>query len=300
MTLEEKIAAVKTKLENANLCYGQGTQDGTDEALWMVLHTQGYDCTSALDDNDFDWHKIISPTDLAAIDQCVEKRIKTRTPFAYLANETWFAGNKFYIDPRAIIPRSYLGEWVADAFQPWVDPNKIHSIFDLCTGCGCIAISCARAFSHAKVLASDLSNEALEVAGINVDNYQLGERVKLHHGDCFEGVNQKFDLIVCNPPYVSDERMERLPTEYRHEPDDAFRGGQDGLDFIIRMLSQAENHLTDEGTLIVEAGSASHALEQRYPSIPFTWMSTEYDEMVIFAITASELRKHASILAAEC
>ncbi len=307
MNLEEKIASVQARLEKANLCYGHGTDNAEDEAIWIVLYALGFDRTSALDNpnvsqhqyrlsasdnNDYqDWQTVHNDADLR-IDQMVEKRLKQRIPFAYLANETFFAGNKFYIDQRAIIPRSYLSEWIADAFTPWIDSKKTHSILDLCTGCGCLAISCALAFPKATVLASDLSNQALDVAAINIANYQLGERITLHHGDCFAGIDEKFDLIVCNPPYVSDERMGTLPPEYCHEPEEAFRGGQTGLDFISPMLRQAENYLTDEGSLIVEAGSASNALEQRYPSIPFTWLSTAYDEMVIFTLSADELKKH--------
>lgn len=298
MNLEEKIAAVQTKLSQSALFFGHGTDDVWDESAWLVLHVLGFDRASVLENDDFDWQLAINQSDLVGIDKMVEKRIETRTPFAYLSNQTWFAGNKFHIDQRAIIPRSYLSEWIPDAFQPWVDANKVHSVLDLCTGCGCIAISCALVFPQATVLASDLSNQALEVAGINIDNYQLGERVKLNHGDGFAGINERFDLIVCNPPYVSDERMDRLPPEYRHEPDNALRGGLDGLDFMIPMLRQVENYLTSDGILIVEAGSASHALEQRYPTIPFTWLSTEYDEMVVFMLSASELREQASILAA--
>ncbi len=305
MNLEKKIAAVKSRLEQAELVYGHGTSDADDEALCIVLHILGIDRTSVSNDPFSSEHNSLAQYDSqdwqanrfdARIDELVEKRIQQRMPLAYLAKETWFADNKFYIDQRAIIPRSYLGEWIADAFMPWVKPSKTHSILDLCTGCGCIAISCALAFPYATVLASDISNPALAVAGINIDNYQLGERIRLHHADGFTGIEQRFDLIVCNPPYVSDERMACLPAEYCHEPDNAFRGGQNGLDFIAPMLSHAEHYLTDEGILIVEAGSASHTLEQHYPTIPFTWLSTAYDEMVIFTLSASELREHATTL----
>ena len=307
MNLEAKITAVTARLEQAKLSYGHGTDYAEDEAVCMVLHVLGIDRTapdalfsphgrdlfaqykrSCRDGQTLDWLD-------ARIDSLVEKRIAQRMPLAYLVNEAWFADHKFYIDPRAIIPRSYLGEWIADAFVPWVEPSKTHSILDLCTGCGCIAISCALAFPQATVLASDISKPALAVARINIDNYQLGERVKLHHADCFAGIEQRFDLIVCNPPYVSDERVDNLPAEYCHEPDSAFRAGQNGLDFITPLLRQATNYLTQEGVLIVEAGSASHVLEQRYPSIPFTWLSTAYDEMVVFTLSASELKAHGPL-----
>ncbi len=295
MKLEDKIVSVAGRLEKAGLSYGHGTDNAWDEATWIVLHIFDPDLVGDVDREDFNWQAELQLADSITIDNLVERRILRRIPFAYLANEIWFAGNKFFIDDRAIVPRSYLGEWIPESFEPWINPENVLSILDLCTGCGCIAISCALAFPDANVLASDVSFQALEVAEINIKNYDLGKRVKLNQGDCFNGIIGRFDLIVCNPPYVSDDRMARLPPEFRHEPDKAFRAGQDGLDFIISMLSEVNQFLTNDGTLIVEAGSASFALEERYPEIPFTWLSTEYDETVVFIMTAKELSDYGSI-----
>ena len=289
MNLEQKIDVVANRLENASLSYGHGTDNAWDEATWIVLHVLGLNLVGEVQSDNFNWQSPIRNGDSDIIDSFVDRRVSSRIPFAYLCNESWFAGNKFYIDERAIIPRSYLSEWIPESFAPWLVSEEIHSILDLCTGSGCVAISSALAFPHAKVLASDISVQALEVAEINVRSYGLEERVKLSRGDCFCGISGEFDLILCNPPYVSDYRMVRLPPEYCHEPDNAFRAGNDGLDFIVSMLSQVDKYLTKNGTLIVEAGSASRALEERFPDIPFTWLSTAYDETVVFIMNAEEL-----------
>jgi ribosomal protein L3 glutamine methyltransferase len=289
MNLEQKIEVVANRLEIADLSYGHGTDNAWDEATWIVIYALGLDLVREVQSENFDWQSPIRKSDSVIIDSFVDRRVSSRTPFAYLCNETWFAGNKFYVDERAIIPRSYLSEWIPESFAPWVVSEDTHSILDLCTGSGCIAVSCALAFPQANVLASDISAQALEVARINVHGYGLEKRVKLNRGDCFGGINGEFDLILCNPPYVSNDRMDRLPPEYCHEPDNALRAGGDGLDFIVSMLSQVNKFLTRNGTLIVEAGSASVALEERFPEIPFTWLSTAYDETVVFIMNAEEL-----------
>lgn len=296
MNIEQKIAEIENRFEESELVFGHGTDNAWDESAWIVLKALRIDLGADVVENNIPWQKPLSRSELDAIENLVEIRITNRKPFAYLVNETWFAGNRFFIDERAIVPRSYLGEWIPESFVPWINPEKIHSVLDLCAGCGCIAISCALVFPDAKIVASDLSDSALDVARINVKNYGLENQISVHCGEGFDGITQTFDLIVCNPPYVSNKRMNQLPEEFLHEPDSAFRGGEDGLNFIVPLLQRAENHLTNDGTLFVEAGSASHALEAWFPDIAFTWLSTEYDEMVVFMITAEELRGYATIL----
>ncbi len=291
-TLEEVVDQIAIRFESIGLAYGHDTNNAWDEAAWIVLHTLGEDLSSP----GYDWDRVLDDTELGKIDGVVHKRIESRRPFAYLVNETWFAGRSYYIDDRVIVPRSYIAEWILEQFSPWISPDRINHILDLCTGCGCIAIALAYAFHSASVMASDLSTEALEVAAINVARHKMEKRVRLHQGDMFDGIDQRFDLIVCNPPYVSDDRMLELPPEYLCEPDQAFRGGKDGLDFITPLLKQARKYLTDEGVLVIEAGSASHVLERYYSRIPFNWLSTEYDEMVIFLITAAELDQYQTML----
>ena len=295
MNVEQKIEQVTSALENSGLAFGQEVESAEDEAVLIVLKGMNIDVKSILGSDVHVWSQSIVEKQDIEIDKLVERRITTGKPFAYLVNESWFAGNRFYIDERALIPRSFLGEWVGDCFEPWINADNVSSILDLCTGSGCIAISCALSFPNAIVTASDIDADALAVAKINIEDYVLEDRVLLSQGDGFENIVGRFDLIVSNPPYVSDERMTALPEEFLEEPDKAFRGGADGLDFIVPMLARARDYLTENGVIIVEAGSASHALEQRYPNYPFTWISTEYDEMVVFVMTAAELDQLALI-----
>ena len=289
MNLDQKIGLVTEILENSDLAFGQEVESAEDEAVLIVLKAMNIDVKNVLDDDVNFLNQSIDEKQSIQIDKLVQHRITSRRPFAYIVNESWFAGNRFYIDERVLIPRSFLGEWIEDRFEPWVNADRVYSILDLCTGSGCIAISCALAFVNAEVTASDIDADALEVAKKNVENYEMQERVSLCQSDGFENIKGKFDLIVSNPPYVSDDRMSTLPEEFLNEPDKAFRGGVNGLDFIVPMLARARDYLTESGVIIVEAGSASHALEQRYPNCPFTWISTEYDEMVVFVMTAAEL-----------
>ncbi len=295
MNVEQKIEQVTGALANSGLAFGQEVESAEDEAVLIVLKGMNIDVKSILGSDVHVWSQSIVEKQDIEIDKLVERRITTGKPFAYLVNESWFAGNRFYIDERALIPRSFLGEWVGDCFEPWINADNVSSILDLCTGSGCIAISCALSFPNAIVTASDIDADALAVAKINIEDYVLEDRVLLSQGDGFENIVGRFDLIVSNPPYVSDERMTALPEEFLEEPDKAFRGGADGLDFIVPMLARARDYLTENGVIIVEAGSASHALEQRYPNYPFTWISTEYDEMVVFVMTAAELDQLALI-----
>lgn len=296
MNLNQILEGVESQLNNANLGYGQGTDDSYEEALRLVFYCMGFAPDKIFDN--FNWYQKISADELQQINHYLALRIDCKTPFPYLVNEAWFAGNQFYIDSRAIIPRSYFTEWIPDRFEPWVDSCNVTSILDICTGSGCIAISSALEFSSAAVVASDLSEDALQVARINIAKYQLQDRVQLVCSDGFNKVEGKFDLILCNPPYVSAERMAQLPDEYQKEPEEAFCGGVDGLDFILPLLMQAEKYLTTHGTLIVEAGSASHALESRLPNIPFNWLSTEFDEMVLFLLTREELVRYKNFFSA--
>jgi ribosomal protein L3 glutamine methyltransferase len=294
VTLEQMISRVEGELERTGMIFGQGSDDAWQEAVWLCLFAAGIEPSAA----EPDWKLLLDRAQQGQVLELLQRRIDTRQPLAYLINEAWFGAEKFYVDERVIIPRSYLVEWIPEGFEPWIDRDALSNILDLCTGCGCIAILAAKHFGTASVVASDISGEALEVAAVNVQQHGLEQRVQLHRGDGFEGLQQKFDLILCNPPYVSRERMERLPEEFQREPGIAFAGGDDGLDFISRILLQAREYLSDDGALVLEAGSASHALEQRYPRIPFNWLSTEYDEMVVFLITAGELDQYRGKLEA--
>ena len=284
--LEQQVEQVANALNAAGLCFGHGTDNAFDEAAWLVLEA----CELDPSGDEVPWDQVLTARQQASVQALLERRIQTGEPLAYLVNRAWFAGHDFFVDSRAIVPRSHIGEWIPDRFSPWRVERPAASILDLCTGSGCIAVALALAFPEAQIDASDISASALEVAQANVARYEVQERVRLLQGDLFEGLGQaRYDLIVCNPPYVSDEIMNTLPGEYRHEPALAFAGGSSGLDFINRLLDQAGDHLTKSGLLVVEAGSARDALEAAWPRTPFTWLMSENGEAVVFAIEATEL-----------
>jgi len=286
MILDDMVAQVESKLANSGLFFGHGTDNALDEAVWLVLAAGGFD----VGDSEPPWESTLREQQIQDIQKLLERRLTTRQPLAYLINRAWFAGHEFFIDQRAIVPRSHIGEWIPDRFEPWLPTDDVTSILDLCTGSGCIAVALALAFPEARVDATDLSGAALEVAAINAKRHEVTDRVRLLQGDLFSAVqDQRYDLIVCNPPYVSNELMRGLPEEYRFEPELAFTGGIKGLDFIERLLREVSNHLTPQGLLIVEAGSAQSAVEDAYPNLPFMWLMSQSEEAVVFALTAGEL-----------
>ncbi|MEA3292025.1 MAG: 50S ribosomal protein L3 N(5)-glutamine methyltransferase [Pseudomonadota bacterium] len=293
MTLEEAAEAVEQRLLEAGLFFGHGTDNAWDEAVWLVLHGAGEDPGAEV----IDWSLPLDAAQAAAVETLAAERVGSRRPFAYLIHEAWFAGERYYVDERAIVPRSFLGEWVPERFAPWIDGGKVSRIADLCTGGGCIAVALAKAFPAATVSATDLSPEALEVAAINVERHRVGDRVTLHQGDLFADLDGRFDLIVCNPPYVADAGMAELPEEYGFEPEMAFRGGREGLDFVIRILREAGRFLAPGGALVVEAGTAGGALERRFPAVPFTWLSTASEERAVFLMSTEELERNRQAFA---
>ena len=286
MQLEDKVEAVASELDQAGLYFGHGTDNAFDEAVWLVLEAAGLDPSG----DEVPWQTFLNADQCQAVDALLARRIETHQPLAYLVNRAWFGGRDFFIDSRAIVPRSHIGEWISERFTPWRVDRPLDAILDLCTGSGCIAVSLALAFPEAKVDASDISAAALEVAAINVERHAVGDRVRLVQGDLFSSLEgQRYDLIVCNPPYVSDSLMRTLPHEYNHEPTLAFAGGNGGLDFITPLLYQARAHLSDDGLLVVEAGSARDALEAAWPQVPFTWLMSMNDDAVVFVVNAQEL-----------
>jgi len=256
----------------------------------LVLHAADLDPETV----DVDNRIVLAADQIAAVEALLNTRIRTRKPLAYLINEAWFAGLRFFVDERVIVPRSHLGEWLIDGFQPWVEADRIERALDLGCGSGCIAVALAQAFPAARVEASDISADALAVARINLDRHGVADRVGLLRSDLFANLRgRRYDLIVSNPPYVDTRTMQALPAEYRCEPEIAFAAGDDGLDILARILAQARGFLSDRGTLIVEAGSAARALEARYSRVPFTWLSSSSDESVVFLLSAAELDRYA-------
>ena len=261
MTLSELIGKTERRLRAARLHYGHGTDNPRDEAAFLVLRGLGLPFDADLRQS----------ADPSRVEPLVQKRIRSRTPAAYLLNEAWLSGLAFYVDRRVIIPRSHIAELLPGALEPWLARPPAR-ILDLCTGSGCLAILAARAFPLALVDASDLSAAALAVAKRNVLHYKLQDRVKPVKSDLFGSLGEKrYDLILTNPPYVTSSAMRRLPAEYRHEPGLALAAGKEGLDVVARILAGASRHLSRGGVLVCEVGDGRRAVERAYPGLPFVW-----------------------------
>jgi len=285
-TVEECIAWVTARFRNARLYFGHGTDSALDEAAWLVGASLG------IDPSDLDAHlgKRPRPAEQERIRSLTEARIGTRKPLAYLLNEAWFAGQKFYVDERVIVPRSLTGELILEHFEPWVDAKRVSRILDLCTGSGCMAIACAQAFPRAIVDAVDISSDALAVARINIERRGLEGRVRPIRSDLFAALGKRrYDVIVSNPPYVDAHDLATMPAEYQHEPVLALAAGRRGLDIVARILRDALAHLRQQGALVVEVGNSRAALERAYPRTPFLWVTTSGGDDSVFLLHARQL-----------
>jgi ribosomal protein L3 glutamine methyltransferase len=285
-TVADLIRFGAEEFERAGLAFGHGTGDSVDDAAALVFHVLDLDHAQA----DTAYARKASARDVERVLAIFAERIDRRVPAAYLMRRMWFAGLEFEVDERVIVPRSPFAELVNAGFRPWIEPGRVHRIVDIGTGSGCIAIACAVAFPWAQVDAVDVSPQALEVAGRNVARHHVGDRLRLLQGSVFEPLGaQRYDLIVSNPPYVSDAEMQALPDEYRHEPDLALRAGSDGLDVVRSILAGAKQHLEPGGVLFVEVGDSDERLQQAFPRLPFTWLEFEHGGGGVFMLRDSEL-----------
>jgi ribosomal protein L3 glutamine methyltransferase len=290
-TARELIHFGERKFEASDIFYGHGTREALDESVYLVL--RALDLPFGCPDEDLD--RPLAAGDVERVQALLQQRIDTRKPAAYLLNEAWFAGLSFYVDERVLIPRSPMAELIEQAFSPWVEPDNVSSILDLCTGSGCIAVACALAFPAAHVDAADISGDALEVARINVERHRVGDRVRLVQSDLFAGVaDRRYDIIISNPPYVPATDIAGLPREYAHEPPLALAAGDDGLAVVTRILNEAGQHLSEHGVLVVEVGDREEALAQRFPQVPFTWLDFERGSGAdgVFLLDARQLLAH--------
>jgi len=227
----------------------------------------------------------------------IERRINERLPVAYLVGETWFAGMKFKSDRRALVPRSPIAELIESGFTPWLDGRHVERALDLCTGSGCIGIAMASYNPHWQVDVVDISDDALSLARENVAFQHVGERVDVVRSDLFAGLKgRKYDLIVSNPPYVTEDEYAALPGEYSHEPKLGLTSGEDGLDACLRILDEAADYLTEEGLLIVEVGESEQALTILLPEVPFVWIEFKVGPMGVFALERRELIEYADAI----
>jgi len=287
-TVRDWLRYATSRFAEAGLAFGHGTETPLDEAAFLILtalHLPIDQLEPWLDAR-------LTYAERQRLADLIEARISTRKPAPYLVNAAWIKGHRFYVDERVIVPRSYIGELLEDGLSAVVaDPYGIESVFDLCTGSGCLAILAALAFPNATVDAVDISADALEVAKRNVSDYGLGERVTLYRSDLFAALGTKtYDLIISNPPYVTAAAVAAFPPEYKVEPQCAHLGGEDGMDLVRRILQEAAVHLNPEGMCVVEIGTGRETLETEYPDLPFLWLDTEQSEGELFALPADALR----------
>lgn len=270
----------------AGLCYGHGTDNAWDDAVALTLPVLGL----PVDANKHVLQHCLSFAESKQLQRLYRRRIEERIPVPYLTQQAWFCGLLFYIDERVIIPRSPLAELIVQQFLPWIAPDRVRRILDLCTGSGCIAIACANAFPDAKVDALEFSTDAIAVAKINVTQHQLENRVRVLQSDVFATLtDERYDIIVSNPPYIDAQDFATMPTEFQHEPKLALAAGKDGLDIVRKILGQATNYLTENGILVVEVGNNAVAVEAAFVHLPFTWLAFANGGDGVFLLTQSEL-----------
>ncbi|WAW10665.1 50S ribosomal protein L3 N(5)-glutamine methyltransferase [Oxalobacter vibrioformis] len=287
-TIRDMLRLAVTRFNEARLFFGHGNSNAFDEAVYLILKS----LSLPLDTLEPFLDARLTPEEISRIRRLIDRRVSERMPAAYLTTEAWLQGYRFYVDQRVIIPRSFIAELIMEQFAPWVDdPQTPHDILELCTGSGCLAIMMADAFPHAVIDAVDLSTEALDVARINVAEYEMADRINLIHSDLYQAIGQKkYDLIVTNPPYVNSASMKKLPPEYQHEPQMALAGGDDGMDLVRKIVREAGQHLNEKGLLIVEIGNEAAHAEAAFPDLALTWISTSGGDDRVFLVEASQLR----------
>ena len=291
-TTDQILSQLTQTLQAADLYYGHGTTDAAQEAYWIIVSILGINPYTDQPGQS------IQPSDWQAMQALAEQRIQTRQPLAYLINEAWFCGLKFFVDERVLIPRSPIGELISLNFQPWLQ-SAPQRILELCTGSGCIAIALAYQFPQAQIVATDIDADALAVAAYNIQQHGLNN-IQLVQADLFnplsdspyepDALSGQFDLIVTNPPYVDAQDMQQLPVEYRHEPELALAAGQDGLSLVLPLLGAAGHYLTEQAGLVLEVGNSAEALQAAVPDLPMVWLDFEQGGQGVCWIDAHSLK----------
>jgi ribosomal protein L3 glutamine methyltransferase len=285
VTVIELVERCSARLDQAGVCFGHGTGNAFDEAAWLVLWKLGLPL-DALDDAA---DQAVDDAALHAVEALIDQRIGTRRPAAYLTGEAWLQGVPFTVDQRAIVPRSLIAEPLVDgSLQAWL-PAPPRRVLDLCTGNGSLAVLAAFVWPEAAIDASDISADALAVARLNVDRHGLAERIALRQVDALDGADGRYDLIVCNPPYVNRRSMEALPPEFRAEPALALDGGNDGMDFVRRLLQAAPEHVADDGVLVLEIGHERDHFDAAFPRLPAVWLPTSAGDEQVLLLTRRDL-----------
>ena len=287
-TLQDMMRWAYSYFNASDLYYGHGYDNAWDEAQQLVLAAVYLpaDVPEAM------YQSRLTLVEKERVIHLIETRLGTRQPVAYLTNSAWFCGSEFYVDERTIVPRSPIGELIMQKFAGLID-HEPKRILDMCTGSGCIAIACAQQFLEAEVDAVDLSLDALDVAQINIERHGLAERVFPISSDLFNDIPQdKYDLIVTNPPYVDEEDLDDMPQEFHFEPEMSLGSGADGLDITKRILAQAADYLTDNGVLVCEVGNSMVHLIEQFPTVPFNWIEFKNGGLGVFSLTRAQLVEH--------
>ena len=285
-------------LRSAGVSFGHGTTNAHDEAAWLVLWRLGLPLDSDLSDApDSIKNQPVPPDQLALIATLFEERITSRKPAAYLTHEAWLQGVPFYVDERAIVPRSFIAELLADGSVDGLLSHNTHQVLDLCTGNGSLACLAAMAYPDVVVTGADISPDALAVARINVDKHGLQDRIQLQLSDGLAALPGPWDLILCNPPYVNAASMAALPSEYRAEPELALAGGADGMDFVRQLFDAAPACMTEDAVIILEIGNERAYFEAAFPQLPVFWLDTSAGEDQVLLVTRQALAAQARLTA---
>lgn len=285
-TVRDLLRFAVSRFNEAGLTYGHGTSNAHDEAAYLILSL----LQLPIDTLDPYLDAKLLPDEIKTVLDAIARRALEKVPVAYLTHEAWQGEFSFYVDERVLVPRSFIYELLGDALTPWIEhPELVHRALDLCTGSGCLAIQLAHHYPDAMVDAVDISLDALEVAAVNIEHYGLEERIQLIHSDMTEGLEECYDLIISNPPYVDEESVDALPEEYLHEPEIALGSGRDGLDATRAILADACRLLSPKGVLLVEIGHNRDVLEAAYPQLPFVWLATSGGDGFVFLLTREDL-----------
>ncbi|QLB44341.1 50S ribosomal protein L3 N(5)-glutamine methyltransferase [Mannheimia pernigra] len=292
-TIQDMMRWAYSYFNASDLYYGHGYDNAWDEAQQLILAGLylPFDIPESL------YSSRLTQAEKERVIDLICERLGSRKPVAYLTHSSWFCGSEYYVDERVIVPRSPIGELIKNGFKGIIK-NEPHRILDMCTGSGCIAIACAEQFPDAEVDAVDLSLDALDVAQINIERHQVSHRVFPISSDLFNNMPQdKYDLIVTNPPYVDEEDLGDMPQEFHHEPELALGSGKDGLDLTKRMLAAAADYLNDNGVFVCEVGNSMVHLIEQFPTVPFNWLEFENGGLGVFSLTKEELVKHRHLFA---
>ena len=288
-TVLETIHAGAAQLTAAHVAFGHGTTNADDEAAWLVLWQLGLPLDTPLDGPDSMANMPVAPGQQAQIATLFEKRITTRKPAAYLTQEAWLQGVPFYVDERAIVPRSFIAELLADGSIDYWLGEHTQRVLDLCTGNGSLAVLAAMVYPDVVVDAADISADALAVARINVDKHDLAGRITLHTSDGLAALTGPYDLILCNPPYVNSSSMAALPAEYLAEPVLALAGGADGMDFIRQLLRDAPARMAEHAVMVLEIGNERAYFDAAFPTLEAIWLETSAGDDQVLLLTRAAI-----------